>query len=180
MGYLTAIRAFFSGALGKLALVGLVALLLGGTVYYIIDLNSQLTTAKDEAKDWKKKFEGVDLTVKTTDDEQKKITETFTGIDAKSTDLLCMARYGSLLPNFGQSAPQASSEPQIKEVIKYVTAKPLVTPVIPATAPTTPEDIMAKNSPALSDEIRVSVLNNSWKAYCAVTGNKDETCAPFR
>jgi hypothetical protein len=179
MGYITAIRAFFSGALGKLALVGLAVALLAGTVYYIIDLNTQLTTAQDEAKDWKKKFEGVDLTVKTTDDEQKKVTETFTGIDAKSVDLLCMARYGNLLPNFNQS-PVVPAEPQIKEVIKYVASKPLVSPVIPATTPLTPSDLTAKNSQALSDEIRVSVLNNSWKAYCAVTGNKDDTCAPFR
>jgi hypothetical protein len=171
MSYITLISTFFTGKLGKLIIFSSLAIGLYFIVAHEISLRVDLATATKEAAEWKKKAEDLDLKIKTIDS-NKKVTDTILDtVDKSNTDLLCLARYGVELPT---SIPPATPEPTIVEVVKYRDRVKVITQPTDTPAP------VVKNDPVISDKVSVAVLNNTWKAYCAATGNKDDVCIPFR
>jgi hypothetical protein len=97
--------------------------------------------------------------------------DSFSGIEQDQVDLLCAARYSAPLPAIDPA------KPTVVEVVKW---RDRVTQC-PTTDPDRAEILTggAIMRP-VNDEVRVRSLNNSWKAYCAATGNKEESCKPFR
>lgn len=171
MSYITLISTFFTGKLGKLTIFAALAIGLYFIVAHEISIRVDLATATKEAAEWKKKVEELDLKIKTIDSDKKVTDAVLDTVDKSNADLLCLARYGVELPT---SIPVATPEPTIVEVVKYRDRVKVITPATDALTP------VVKNDPAISDKVSVAVLNNTWKAYCAATGNKDDVCVPFR
>lgn len=91
-------------------------------------------------------------------------------LNEAQVDLLCAARHSTpVVPD--------TSPVQIKEIIQYrdkITKCP--TPDITKAEPLGSGQMMRP----VNDEIGLQSLNNSWKAYCKATSNKEDVCAPFR
>ena len=95
----------------------------------------------------------------------------FDEITDDQVTLLCAARYNQPL------IKEDPATPVIEEVIVYRDR----TTKCPTLDPTKAEDVpVGAVMRPVNDEIRVRTLNNSWKAYCIATGNKEDVCTPFR
>lgn len=171
---------FFSTALGKLAAVGLIILAVVLGVKYVMNLQSELTTAQNAAKEWEGRFNTLDSKIKDETDKDTARKDEFSKLDQANVDLICRARGMVETTGYGLPVTPAPAK-EIVEVVKYRDRK-VVTPVAgPATtaSPTEPP-MVTPSSLTIGEDIAVQTLNNSWKAYCVATNNVDETCKPFR
>lgn len=170
---ITSTTALFKSKLGKVALVLIGIALIAFVINHEMQLREDLRVATADAAHWKKQLEDLQLNIKEIDEKKKATDTTLTDIRDDNIDLLCMARYGNTLT---PPATYTPTEPTIVEVVKYKDR--YVT--IPSTTPDTIANPVTNNSTEVSDKVGVAVLNNSWKAYCAVTDNREDVCIPFR
>lgn len=152
----------------------LVTALSSGFIYWIkwsFDMSNTVTTQKATIKTLKEDIIALQGEIDDFKVKDEEIDNVFKGIEDDQLDLLCAARYTV------QPPAVVKSTPVIVEVVKY---RDRVTQC-PTTDLTKAEDITSgATMRPVNDEIRLRALNNSWNAYCAATGNKEEVCTPFR
>ncbi|MCY1290665.1 hypothetical protein D9M68_18360 [compost metagenome] len=152
-------------------IIGLLVTGLGLWINWSLNMNTTVANQATEITTLKGQIKTLQGEIDDHVDKKKNRDVAFENIGQDQVDLLCAARYNAPVP------PEDHAKPTVVEVIKW---RDRVTK-----CPTTdPERAEIASGGAImrpvNDEIRVRSLNNSWKAYCAVTGNEEDVCLPFR
>ncbi|MNP89177.1 hypothetical protein D3C85_15810 [compost metagenome] len=102
---------------------------------------------------------------------QEKLDNGFTLIEEDQIDLICTSRASAdvMVP---------VGKPTIVEVIKYRDRQTGCTTVDKTKAEE--HDPVTTVLRPTNETISLQVINNTWKAYCLATANKEESCQPFR
>jgi len=157
-----------------IAYIVAIGLLIAGLVYWInwsMDQVAAVTKKDGEIKALNEKVDGLQEKYDELVERKTNTTIKFDEITDDQVTLLCAARYNQPL------IKEDPATPVIKEVIVYRDR----TTKCPTLDPTKAEDVpVGAVMRPVNDEIRVRTLNNSWKAYCIATGNKEDVCTPFR
>jgi hypothetical protein len=154
-----------------IVIVGLIISGLGLWINWSLDMNTKVADQKNTITSLEESVKKLQGDIDEYVSKKSKRDSTFDNIGQDQVDLLCAARY--TVPVL----PEDPAKPTVVEVVKW---RDRVTKC-PTTDPERAELITggAIMRP-VNDEIRVRSFNNSWKAYCAVAGNEDVICAPFR
>ncbi|MNB61177.1 hypothetical protein D3C87_965540 [compost metagenome] len=152
-----------------------IGILLAGLAYWVnwsFDMTTKVANQETTIGDRNKTIEDLRSEVKTYTSDKKENRTWFDALEDAQIDLLCAARTGTPIPT------PSTPSPQIVEVVKY-RDRVSQCPTSDATKAETFDPKVSELRP-INEEVALQALNNSWKAFCNATKNKDETCEPFR